>query len=102
MLHKTPNRTEVTACRRWWERELEIVQPRVVGLLGATAAKAVLGSGFRVTIQRSQPFDLEQGAVAVATIHPSAVLRAGDERETAYAGLVHDLEVMAALVTANG
>jgi DNA polymerase len=101
-LHKTPNRTEVGACRQWWERELEIVHPQVVGLLGATAAKAVVGPAFRVTSQRSQPFDLASGTVAVATIHPSAVLRAGDERAAAYAGFVHDLEVMAALAAANG
>ncbi len=45
-LHKTPNRTEVAACRQWWEREVEIVQPAVLGLLGATAAQAVLGPSF--------------------------------------------------------
>ena len=94
-LHKTPNRTEVAACRQWWERELELVQPRVLGLLGATAARAALGPAFRVSKQRGQHFDLESGRVAIATIHPSAVLRSGEERDAVYAGFVHDLEAIA-------
>jgi uracil-DNA glycosylase family protein len=94
-IHKTPNRTEVAACRQWWERELELVQPRVLGLLGATAAQAVLGPSFRVSKQRGEHFDLESGQVAIATIHPSAVLRSGEERDAVYAGFVHDLESIA-------
>jgi uracil-DNA glycosylase family protein len=97
--HKTPSRSEVAACRQWWEHELELVQPRVLGLLGATAAQAVLGPAFRVTKQRGQRFDLASGPVAIATIHPSAVLRAGDERTTVYSGLVRDLEAIARAVT---
>ncbi len=94
-VHKTPNRTEIAACRQWWERELELVQPRVLGLLGATAAQAVLGAAFRVSKQRGERFDLDSGVVAIATIHPSAVLRAGDERAAVYSGFVRDLEVIA-------
>ena len=97
-LHKTPNRREVAACRQWWERELELVQPTTLGLLGATAAQAVLGTAFRVTTQRGEPFELLSGIVAIATIHPSAVLRARDERAEVYAEFVRDLETIAAHV----
>jgi uracil-DNA glycosylase family protein len=100
-LHKTPNRSEVGACRQWWERELQIVQPRVLGLLGAVAAQAVLGSAFRVSKQRSKPFELQSGGTAIATIHPSAVLRSGEERDAVYAGFVRDLELIAAQVAAG-
>jgi uracil-DNA glycosylase family protein len=102
-LHKTPNRAEVAACRQWWERELEIVQPTVLGLLGATAAQAVFGPAFRVSKQRGEAFDVPTGAdranvVAIATIHPSAVLRAGDRRAEMFDGFVKDLETIAARV----
>ena len=97
-LHKTPSRGEVAACRQWWERELELVQPTTLGLLGATAAQAVLGPAFRVSTQRGEPFELLSGIVAIATIHPSAVLRARDERAEVHAGFVRDLETIAAHV----
>jgi DNA polymerase len=95
-LHKKPNVAEMTACRQWWEAELDAVQPRVLGCLGATAAQAVFGSSFRVTKQRGQWFELPSGVAALATIHPSAVLRADDElRDEFFDGLVTDLETMA-------
>jgi uracil-DNA glycosylase len=94
-IHKTPTRTEVAACRQWWELELEIVQPAVLGLLGATAAQAVLGPEFRVSRQRAQPFELPGGVVAIATIHPSAVLRTREGRADVYAGFVEDLVTIA-------
>jgi DNA polymerase len=93
-LHKKPNRAEVAACRQWWERELKSVRPRVLGLLGATAAQAVLGPSFRVTKQRGEWFDLDNGVSAIATIHPSAVLRAEERRDEEFAGLVRDLRTM--------
>jgi uracil-DNA glycosylase family protein len=99
-LHKPPNRAEVAACRQWWEREIEIVQPVVLGLLGATAAQAVLGAEFRVSRHRAEPFELASGLVAIATIHPSAVLRARENRAEAYAGFVSDLETIASRVAA--
>jgi DNA polymerase len=95
-IHKKPNQAEVAACRQWWEREVDVVQPRVLGLLGAVAAQAVLGSSFRVTRQRGEWFDLPSGAWATATIHPSAVLRAQNRRDEEYAGLVRDLLAVAA------
>ena len=101
-LHKTPNRAEVAACRQWSEREIEIVEPAVLGLLGATAAQAVLGPSFRVSKQRGEPFDVAVGdtgagtVVAIATVHPSAVLRGGDRRAEMLDSFVHDLETIAA------
>jgi len=104
-LHKSPNRAETAACRQWWERELEIVEQRVLGLLGAVAAQAVFGAGFRVTKQRGEPLDLPapppgrdgepRPVVAIATIHPSAVLRAGDRRAEMMDGFVRDLGAIA-------
>ena len=79
-----------------------MVDPRLLVCLGATAAKALLGSGFRVTQQRGQVLDSETAVGqrrVLATIHPSAVLRAQpEEREAAYAGLVDDLKVAAGAI----
>ena len=96
-IHATPDAWEVAACRPWLAAELTAVRPELVVLLGATAAKTVYGASFRVTQQRGQLFDWPQpgGPRALATIHPSAVLRA-DDRDAALAGLVSDLRVAAA------
>src|SRR4051812_35273400 len=98
-LHKSPNRAEIAACRQWWEAELDAVEPAVLGLLGATASQAVLGPAFRVSKQRGEPQELPSGIVAVATIHPSAVLRSGANRAETYAGFVRDLETIAAVTS---
>jgi uracil-DNA glycosylase family protein len=93
-IHATPDTWEVAACKPWLEAEVAVLQPDLVVLLGATAGKAVFGSSFRVTKSRGvlMPYgDLQ----ALATLHPSAVLRA-DDREAARAGLVADLRVAAA------
>jgi DNA polymerase len=106
-LHEKPSQAQVGACRPWLAAELETVRPRVVVALGATAAGSLFGTGFRLTRERgrlldwppaSGPFQQDESPVhaAVATIHPSAVLRAPDEeRDDAFAGLVHDLSVAA-------
>jgi uracil-DNA glycosylase len=97
-LHQKPNAAEVGACRVWWERELALVEPKVFGLLGATAAQAVLGSKFRVSKERGDFRQLPSGVWAVATIHPSAILRVeeGEQREAEFADLADDLRAMAA------
>ena len=74
-LHKRPSAREIAACSPWLEKEIEVVKPRVVVTLGATAAQALLGRDFRVTRQRGQPLDFRESQKAVATIHPSSVLR---------------------------
>lgn len=94
-IHKTPNRTEIEACRPWLFREIEIVAPTVLVCLGATAAKALFGPGFRLMEEhgRSVPSTLAPGG-ALATIHPSAVLRARDEQSRRlFALLVEDLAI---------
>jgi uracil-DNA glycosylase family protein len=93
-LHQKPNAAETAACKVWWEAELEIVNPRIVCCLGATAAQAMLGKDFRVTRRRGQFVELASGTEATATLHPSAVLRARD-RDDAYTGLVRDLRIVA-------
>ena len=94
-LHQKPNRAEVDACSQWWLAELEIIQPKVVCTLGATAGQAVFGSKYRVTRDRGEFVELETGAFGTGTIHPSAILRADDRRDAEYAGFVDDLEAIA-------
>jgi len=92
-VHQRPNAAVIAACRNWWESEIEAIKPEVLCCLGAIAAQAVLGRSFRVTKSRGQFFSLPSGIEAIATIHPSAVLRS-DDRAAALAGLVHDLEIV--------
>ena len=96
-IHQKPNWTEMTACRPWLEAELEVVKPRVLVALGATAAQSLLGRQFRVTKQRGEPVDSPLAEYVLATIHPSAILRA-DDREAEYAGFVDDLRKVSALL----
>ncbi len=96
-LHKTPTLGHVRACRQWLDGELAAVRPAVLATLGATAAKALLGSGFRITAERGVPRDWE-GLQLVPTVHPSAILRGPTEaRDAALDELVADLRVVAAL-----
>jgi uracil-DNA glycosylase family protein len=78
-IHATPKRFEIDACKPWLEEELRVVQPEALILLGATAAKAILGSSFRVSKQRGELLDSELAPIVSATIHPSAILRGPDE-----------------------
>jgi uracil-DNA glycosylase len=94
-LHQKPDRGEVEACRPWLEGEVARVRPELLVLMGATAAQAILGSAFRVTRDRGRVGPTSLGPPALATIHPSAVLRArtSAERAAALMGLVDDLRV---------
>jgi DNA polymerase len=96
-IHQTPKRFEVEACKPWLEAELEVVKPEVLVLLGATAAKALLGSSFRVTQHRGELLDSELAPVVTATIHPSAILRAPDDeaRQAEREAFAEDLRVVA-------
>jgi DNA polymerase len=116
-LHQTPDAADVAACRPWLLAEFALLSPSVVVALGATAGKALFGPSFRVTRARGvlMPWpasahdpaafgDSDEetdsaSAYALATIHPSAVLRA-DDRGAAYQGLVSDLKVAAAALIA--
>ncbi|HLK71869.1 MAG TPA: UdgX family uracil-DNA binding protein [Steroidobacteraceae bacterium] len=92
-LHKTPAQREIDACRRWLLAEIEVLQPGLIVCLGATAAKAIFGPAFRVTKSRGQVLATPLAARALATWHPSAVLRGPDPRarERSYGELVADL-----------
>jgi uracil-DNA glycosylase len=96
-LHKKPNAEQVHACLPWLEAELQVVEPRVVVLLGATAAQALLGGSFRVSRQRGEFLDSDLAPRVLATVHPSSILRAPDDqaRALAYKGFVADLAVVA-------
>ena len=90
-IHKKPNMAEITACRPWLDAEIEVVQPTALVCLGATAAQALLGRAFRVTQHRGEFVDSDLAPLVTATIHPSAILRARDEREVEMKGLIADL-----------
>ena len=96
-IHKKPRASEVKACRPWLEAELRAVKPAVVVCLGATAAQSMLGASFRLMQQHGQVISSPAAGRIVATIHPSAVLRAPDSegRKAAYDMLVADLKVVA-------
>jgi uracil-DNA glycosylase family protein len=95
-IHKTPDVSHIKACRPWLDAELALTHPDVVVALGATAGRMLLGPSYRVTKQRGQRLELDDGTPAVGTVHPSSVLRTED-RETAYAAFVSDLEVVASM-----
>ena len=78
-IHKTPRISEIKACLPWTEAEIGAVHPHVIVCLGATAARALLGSTFRITQSRGRVFPRQGAAAIVATWHPSAVLRANDD-----------------------
>jgi len=94
-LHKRPPAMAVKACRPWLEAELRVLEPEVVVLLGATAAQAILGATFRVTKDRGKIIDNDIAPAVIATLHPSAILRAPDEeaREMSFKLLVTDLKL---------
>ena len=98
-IHQKPTWAEIAACRPWLEAELAVVQPRVLVLLGATAAQSLLGREFRVTQNRRKLIESELAEAVTATIHPSAILRGEPERrEAEFAAFVDDLRFVARLV----
>jgi DNA polymerase len=96
-LHKKPKPGDIRACRPWLDAELQLVKPRALVLLGATAAQALLGASFRVTQERGVPRPTELAPVTLATWHPANVLRAPDSesRHRLFDELVADLQVAA-------
>jgi DNA polymerase len=96
-IHQTPKRFEIEACRPWLDEELKVVKAEALVLLGAIAAKALLGSSFKVTRQRGELLDSELAPIVAATIHPSAILRAQDDasRQREREAFAEDLRVVA-------
>jgi uracil-DNA glycosylase len=95
-LHKTPAQREVEACRQWLEREIGAVKPHVIVALGATAARAVIGKDFKVSVMRGQFVQSPLAPCVFATFHPSALLRLRDaaEKEAAFEQLANDLALI--------
>ena len=92
-LHEKPNSQQVRACRPWLQAEVETVRPSLLVLLSATAAQLLIGPTFRVTQHRGKVIPTPLGIPAVATVHPSSILRAPDgaAREEAMAAFIADL-----------
>jgi uracil-DNA glycosylase len=99
-IHQKPNAAEIAACRPWLEAELEILDPKVLVCLGATAAQALLGRQFRVSKDRGVPVESPLAPVVMATVHPSSILRA-DDRESEMAMFVEDLRRVAQALRAT-
>jgi len=78
-IHKKPNAAEISACRPWLDTEIALVQPRAIVCLGATAAQALLGRGFKVTVHRGEFVESPLAPLVLATVHPASLLRAPDE-----------------------
>ena len=96
-IHQKPNMEEIRACRPWLDSELAIVRPRVLVCLGSVAAQALLGREFRVTRERGRFVDSLLAEKVTATVHPSSILRAGDDeaRRLAMEQFVADLRHVA-------
>jgi DNA polymerase len=99
-IHSKPNSVEIAACFPWLEAEIAAVKPQIVVALGATAAQALFGKAFRVTRERGKPVPSRWAAHAMATVHPSSLLRAPDEetRRRDIALFIEDLKTAAALL----
>jgi DNA polymerase len=102
-IHQKPGAEHIKACRPWLDAELEVIQPRVLILLGAVAAQALLGSKVRVTKDRGRALESDLAPVVLVTIHPSAILRERDEpaRAAAFEAFVADLRVVAEAISAR-
>lgn len=99
-IHKKPNSAEIAACRQWLDSEIEVIRPKAIVCLGATAAQALFGKDFRVTQHRGEPVESPLAPFVMATVHPSSILRAPDE-ETRHAEMrrfIEDLRKIANVV----
>jgi uracil-DNA glycosylase len=96
-IHKKPNAGEIAACRPWLDAEIQIVRPRAIVCLGATASQALLGRAFKVTAHRGELLTSPLAPIVLATVHPSSLLRAPDDetrrRETEH--FIDDLRAVA-------
>ena len=91
-IHAKPTGIEISACRPWLEAELFAIEPELIVCLGATAAQALMGREFRITVDRGKFFPHRWAKELVATIHPSAILRAQERADEEYAHFVRDLQ----------
>jgi uracil-DNA glycosylase len=100
-IHEKPNAIEIAACKPWLEREIDTVAPKMIVVLGATAAQGLLGSSFRVTKQRGTVLQVEGYPPILATVHPSSLLRqiAPEDRERETQNFVADLKKCAQFIS---
>jgi len=96
-MHRTPKRFEIDACKPWLDEELHVIGPEALVLLGATAAKALFGSSFRITQERGRPLNSDLAELVLATVHPSSILRqrTDEERYEERHRFTEDLRVVA-------
>jgi DNA polymerase len=94
-IHAKPSGIQISACRPWLEAEIAAIEPDLVVCLGATAAQSLMGSGFRITVDRAKFFPHRWAKELVATVHPSAILRIPERYEEEYGRFVHDLQIVA-------
>jgi DNA polymerase len=101
-IHQKPEAPEIDACRHWLAIERAAIAPRLLVMLGATAARAVLGRVVTISRERSRPFALSATETGFVTVHPSYLLRLPDEASRAreYEAFVADLRAIAALAAA--
>lgn len=97
-IHAKPSGAEISACRPWLEAELDAVHPELIVCLGATAAQTLMGRDFRITAERGVFFPHRWAKQLVATIHPSAILRAPDRHEEEYQLFARDMRTIAARI----
>jgi len=102
-LHKRPNASEIKICRRWLSEEIELIHPRLIVALGATAAQGLAERAIPVQSNRGKVLDAANGLRVFITVHPSALLRLQDdeERHSAYAAFVNDLRAIERLAKAS-
>jgi len=102
-LHKKPGAREIGACLPWLEKEIELIEPEVMVCLGATAAQALLGRDFKVTARRGEVLPSRLAPHAVATVHPSSILRqqTSEDREREMKRFIVDLKVVARLLNGH-
>jgi len=102
-IHKKPRQSEIRACYPWLESELQAVKPKILVCMGATAAQALLGKDVRVTRIHGQTVESPHAPFAIATMHPSSILRAADaaSRQRKMDEFINDLKRVALLAAKN-
>ena len=103
-IHAKPKAGEIGACRPWLDAEIAVVRPRIIVCLGATAAKALLGNSFKVSIDRGRFVPSQLAPLVTATVHPSSILREPDSeaRREAMRAFVKELKKVKAKLESGG
>jgi DNA polymerase len=99
-IHKKPTARQIAACLPWLEKEIELMEPVVLVCLGATAAQALLGRDFKVSVRRGEVVQTSLAPHALATVHPSSILRqpTSEDRQREMDRFIADLKVVAGLL----